>query len=123
MNWAKATLFVLILSVGWNASELVAQDDSLPAGVVAHYRSGELQHVRIEPRPAFYLEAGQVPAPDFSPGKWSAHWVGVIDILRPGRYRFEAVVRGTVRLRIGDREVLAGRAVNCPAALRGSGSS
>lgn len=86
-----------------------AQDELPPRGVVAHYSWRGLRHVRLEPRPAFYLDEAQAPAPDFGTGKWTGHWIGLIDIVRPGRYRFSARIRGRLRLRIGEQEVLSGQ--------------
>ena len=83
--------------------------DTIP-GLIAVYRQDQRQIVRIEHRPAFYYRRGEVPHPDLRVGAWSAHWIGLIDIVRPGKYRFSVRTRGRVRLRIGDQEVLSGSA-------------
>ena len=64
---------------------------------------------RLEPTVGLTLASGEAPHPQ-STGGQTFRWTGYINILLPGTYRFDAVVLGDLKVKVGDREVYAARA-------------
>ncbi len=101
-------LVVLAIATLVQSARAQATDEELEPGLVATYRAKEAVTARVEPRPAFYLGPEQSPHPELPPSNWTGHWTGRIRILRGGKYRFAAHLRGRVRVKIDDQEVLSG---------------
>ncbi len=64
--------------------------------------------VRLEPTIALALEAGESAHPALQPDGGKVVWSGYLNVLRGGSYRFQANLRGTFRLTVDGKEVLAG---------------
>ena len=62
---------------------------------------------RDEPLPALRLSAGQSPDPRLPATGWRAEWHGVLEVLHPGLYRFEAETSGELHVRIDGQAVLS----------------
>lgn len=74
--------------------------------------------VRLEPTVALALKAGETPHPKLD-GFQGATWKGYINITRPGKYAFSAnVLNGTLRVKVGGKEVLTCTADAKPAEVK-----
>jgi mono/diheme cytochrome c family protein len=118
--------------VGTAVALLFAADPARPAGVevedlrpglVAVYRDAARpprEVMQLEPTIAVSLNAGEAPHPRLAANGGTARWEGYLKIVRPGLYRFTAIVRGRFRLSIGGKEVLAGEVKEAaPATVKG----
>src|SRR5205814_2737443 len=70
-----------------------------------------------EPTIALALKAGEAPHPRLAADGGTVRWQGYIKILRAGPYRFSAMLRGSLRVSIAGKEVLAGDVKGAVAAL------
>ena len=80
-----------------------AQEDEVERirlpGLIATYRLvGHEQpaFVRMDAAPAFLLAADEAPDPRLPSQGWTAEWRGVLEVLRPGKYRFAARRNGAL---------------------------
>jgi mono/diheme cytochrome c family protein len=69
------------------------------------YGAKQFTFSRIEPTVALNLAAGEAPHPRSAGGIF--HWRGYINILQPGKYRFDAVVAGALGVEVAGKEVLS----------------
>src|SRR5688572_18672210 len=68
-----------------------AEEPSRRPGLVARYVvEGEMtpRVVRLDASPALLLASGEAPDPRLPARGWRAEWRGVLEVLRPGSYRF-----------------------------------
>jgi cbb3-type cytochrome oxidase cytochrome c subunit len=79
----------------------------LPGLIATYHPPGGDQAVftRYDATPAFLLSADEAPDPRLPSHGWTVQWRGVLEILRPGTYRFAARRTGAFELRIDDRPV------------------
>src|SRR5262245_58596944 len=81
--------------------------DDLRPGLVAVFRDGAREVVRLEPTVALNLKPGDAAHPSLSADGGTARWTGHINLIRAGDYRFAAVLHGSLKVRVGGKEVLA----------------
>ena len=77
-----------------------------PAGLVVTWRDDDRTATLPTSRLAFRLGAEESPHPQIAPERFTGHWVGRLNVVRPGKYRFTADVVGTFRLKLSGQEVL-----------------
>ena len=77
---------------------------------------------RLEPTIALFLKEGEAPHPRLDNQGASVRWEGYINITRGDAYRFRALLLGSFRLQIGDKEVFAAEVKEGKPALRESPS-
>jgi mono/diheme cytochrome c family protein len=101
-------------------------DESLPArlpGLVAVYLQPAqgIEFSRYESLPAFALRAGESPDPRLPPTGWTVRYRGVIEIQRPGKYRFALTGSGRAELSIAGQPIALSPAggANVPAGGEG----
>jgi len=91
-----------------NTAVLAVEPSELKPGLVASFQGTGGTVTRLEPTVALLLKAGESPHPKLS-GVTTAKWSGYVNITRPGKYTFSAnLVNGTLRVRVGGKEVLTG---------------
>ncbi|HEY4309814.1 MAG TPA: hypothetical protein VGN12_10220 [Pirellulales bacterium] len=107
--WLFAPFTVAILSL--TACAQGADDDDAIAvrvpgllATYAHPASG-VEFTRYEAAPAILLAAAESPDPRLPATGWHVTYSGVIEILRPGDYRFDAVANGKLSVSIAGRPV------------------
>lgn len=64
---------------------------------------------QIEPHLAFRFKADEAPHPSLSPHNLRGKFAGTLNVRRPGRYRFDAVGTGELRLVVNRQTVFEGR--------------
>jgi mono/diheme cytochrome c family protein len=93
------------------AAEPPVNAEDLRPGLIATYRDLTQPQpaavVRLEPAIALAWKVNESAHPRLGADGGTAHWQGHLNILRPGAYRFSAVLRGRVRMTVGGKEVLA----------------
>jgi len=100
-----ATLLALVLLPALvRAVEL----EDLRPGLVAVHSAGKVQVAQLEPAAALTLKADEAVHPRLAP-TGSSEWTGYVNLLRGGTYRFEAALRGKVRVQIDGKDVLGAR--------------
>ena len=83
---------------------------SLRPGLIVTYRDTQQppgEYTTTEATIAFALQANEAPHPRLAADGFSARWDGQLRVLRPGKYRFSAYLRGKLRVTVDGREVLA----------------
>lgn len=101
----------LIVTPVLAADAAIDEDDEFevpPPGLIATYTragSSEPRVTRMEPMAAVLLAADESPDPRLAPRNWTAHWSGQLQILQPGKYRFSAILAGSVKLQVGEQVV------------------
>ena len=101
-------LGLVLLRTGPSAAgeePLPAVDDEYQPGLVGTYTSGGHTIERIDPGIAFDWRDSS-PDTRLPEGRFRALWRGNLLVRQPGRYRWHAFVSGTIRVRLGGREVL-----------------
>jgi len=97
-----------VLSFGAAASAVEPSD--LKPGLVATYQdapSGQRRVTRLEPTVALALAKGETPHPRLDNGAAVA-WTGYVNVVRPGKYRFDAIVQGgQLHLQLNGHSVLS----------------
>jgi cbb3-type cytochrome oxidase cytochrome c subunit len=87
------------------------EPEELRRGLIATYRDAArptpASVVRLEPRIALALKAGETAHPRLRADGGSVAWQGYIVIPQTGDYRFAVRLRGRFRLQVAGREVLA----------------
>jgi len=91
--------------------------DDLARGLVATVTDGTTIH-RLEPTVAVALKAGEAPHPRLGSAGGKYEWKGYVNLLRAGKYRFSAQLRGAVTVRVGDATVLHAEAKDDAATLK-----
>jgi mono/diheme cytochrome c family protein len=99
------TLALFLLVVGAVRAADVNVDDLRPGLVTTHQDGSKRQVVRLEPTVALNLKAGEATHPRLAADGGGIVWKGYINILRAGNYRFQANLRGKLRLTVGGKEV------------------
>ncbi|MCE9566561.1 MAG: c-type cytochrome [Planctomycetes bacterium] len=95
-----------VLFVGSAASAVEPSD--LKPGLVASYQDANTTITRLEPTVALAFGKDQSPHPKLGELK-TVKWSGYVNITRPGKYTFSAnLVNGTLRVKVGGKEVLTG---------------
>lgn len=104
-QWVAGVGAVLVLA----ATALSAVDeDALRPGLVTTYTDpAGVEIVRLEPTVALAVKAGEAPHPRLKAEGFKIQWQGYVNTLRAGEYRFRAVLRGQVSVRIDGKEVLS----------------
>src|SRR5262249_11265639 len=100
-----AGVLALLLLAGRGA---FAEPGKLRRGlVVAHADAGKPPLVihTLDPLPVMNLKAVESPHPRLGPGGGSA-WKGFLQVAEEGEYRFEAILRGSVKLAVAGKPVL-----------------
>ena len=104
-------LGLVLLGTGPSAAAdevLPEVDDEYQPGLVGTYSSGGHTIERIDPDIAFDWKDSS-PDTRLPEGPFRAGWRGNLLVRQPGRYRWHAFFSGTIRVRLGGREVLAAR--------------
>ncbi len=78
--------------------------EELQRGLIATYSEGATI-ARLEPGVAVALKAGEAPHPRLGSSAGSYEWSGFLNLLRAGKYRFSAELRGKVTVRVGETVV------------------
>ena len=115
-------LGLVLLGTGPSAADdevLPEVDDEYQPGLVGTYSSGGHTIERIDPDIAFDWKDSS-PDTRLPEGPFRAGWRGNLLVRQPGRYRWHAFFSGTIRVRLGGREVLAARSAG-PAGPGGPG--
>src|SRR6267378_4778432 len=90
-------------------AEPEGKEEDLRPGLVATYRDtakpAPVEIVQLEPTTALALKAGEAPHPRLAADGGSVRWEGYVKILRPGPYRFRAMLRGKLRVTVGGKAV------------------
>jgi cbb3-type cytochrome oxidase cytochrome c subunit len=111
---ALALALVGTLAVALGAIPADAQDDEEAEGplrrpgIAARYYAedeSEPRITRLDDRPALLLGPHEAPDPRLPSRAWRVEWQGVLEVLRPGTYRFAVRRTGEVDLRIGGQPV------------------
>src|SRR5207249_2549567 len=63
--------------------------------------------VQLEPTIALALKSGEAPHPRLKADGGTVRYAGYLNVLRSGKYRFSAVLRGKMSVTVGGKEVLA----------------
>jgi mono/diheme cytochrome c family protein len=104
------------------AAPAVEPADLKPGLVATHHDTptGKPTVTRLEPTAAVVLGRGESTHPRLKNSGFML-WQGYVNVVRPGKYRFDATVRGgQVQVKVNNAPVLAGTADSTPAtALRG----
>jgi cytochrome c553/cytochrome c551/c552 len=87
-----------------NNAEVPVED--LRPGMVTVLRDPPVEMTRLEPIIALNLAANEALHPRLQPTGEIVQWSGYISILRPGPYRFSAMLRGNFRLQVAGKDVL-----------------
>jgi mono/diheme cytochrome c family protein len=82
--------------------------ESLRPGLVAGYRVKATEISRLEPTVALSIGADEAPHPRLQGNAGTMLWQGYVNILRPGTYRFSAMLRGKLLLEVGDKKAIVG---------------
>ncbi|HEV8604821.1 MAG TPA: hypothetical protein VGQ99_05615 [Tepidisphaeraceae bacterium] len=95
---------LIILSLLATAAH-AAKTEAPPPGLIATYSSKDFRVTTVSPSPAFILKENEAIHPQLSP-QFSAHYAGLIKIIRAGQYKFvaeaEIVIDGQ---KISDKEI------------------
>lgn len=87
-------------------AQSVRRSDLKPGLVLTLTEPNRPPLARLEPAVALTLAPNEAPHPTFAKGE-SFTWKGYINILLPGKYRFDADLAGKLRVSIGEKVVLA----------------
>jgi mono/diheme cytochrome c family protein len=105
----------------WEVKEPEVAAGDLRRGLVTTYRDNAkpnpVEITRLEPTVALSLKAGESPHPRLAADGGTAVWKGHLNVLRAGKYRFQVMLRGTFRLQVAGKEVLAGDVKDAKTAL------
>jgi mono/diheme cytochrome c family protein len=120
---AVVGLVLVLLGLGRAAARDVDVDDLQP-GLVTTYRDTAKptanEIIQLEPTIALAMKAGEASHPRLAADGGTVRWQGYIKILRPAAYRFDAVLRGELRLSVAGKIVLQGAVkAETPALLKG----
>jgi mono/diheme cytochrome c family protein len=91
--------------------------DKLRPGLVTMYRDKAVEMSRLEPTIALSLGADEAPDPRLRSEAGTIQWRGYVNILRPGTYRFSALLRGKFTVEVAGKVMLAGDVSGPRAAL------
>lgn len=104
-------LGIAFATAGLSQAEPAVNEEDLRPGLVATYRDAAkpapVEIVQLDPTIALALKAGEAPHPRLAADGGSVRWTGYLKVLRPGPYRFRALLRGGLRVTVGGMEVLA----------------
>lgn len=113
MRYSFLLASLAVLPLG-SAAQAVEPGDLKP-GLIASYTDTHASHIhaaRLEPTVAITLAKGESPHPRLENGGLMT-WEGYVNIVRPGRYRFEAnVLAGQLQVKINRSAVLTGTALS-----------
>jgi len=107
-TWWLLMLGLVLLGTGPSAADeevLSEVDDEYQPGLLGTYTSGGHTIERIDPDIAFDWKSSS-PDTRLPEGPFRALWRGNLLVRQPGRYRWHAFFSGTIRVRLGGREVL-----------------
>ncbi|HEV3119864.1 MAG TPA: hypothetical protein VGY58_22585, partial [Gemmataceae bacterium] len=120
LGWTRRKQFVVSVSFLTKVVLINRDDaDTRHPGLLTSHRDGKTEITRIEPAIAVALQAGQAAHPQLRTDEETIRWNGSINILRAGKYRFSAKLRGKFRLEIAGKEVFAGDVKEAAALRRG----
>ena len=108
---AGAAAVLLVLACAGRGRAAVPEAEDLRRGLVTVFQDDAqppVRVVRLEPTVALALKAGESAHPALQPDGGKVAWAGYLNVLRGGNYRFQANLRGTFRLTLDGKEVLAG---------------
>jgi len=98
------TLLLAFGAIPFVAMGAIVDDDETPdelrRGLRATYVAAGVEFARDEPLSIVLLAKDESPDARLKPGAWTATWQGMIDIQRPGRYRFYFRGNGAAELTI-----------------------
>jgi mono/diheme cytochrome c family protein len=105
-----AIWFVFAIASSATGAALLDDEDDAPTelrrGLLTTYKDATgVEFLRDEPLPRVLLERDESPDARLKPGAWTAQWQGLLDIQRPGRYRFSATSTGAAELKIDGQPV------------------
>ncbi|HEV3444533.1 MAG TPA: c-type cytochrome, partial [Gemmataceae bacterium] len=110
----------MILEVHWDPPIFMEADpdrQNLRAGLVATYHDKTTEISRQEHTLALSLGSTEAPDPRLQSDGGTIQWQGYVNILRPGTYRFSAMLRGNFRLQVGDKIAFTGEVKGPQASL------
>ena len=110
---AGAAAVLLVLACAGRGRAAVPEAEDLRRGLVTVFQDDAqppVQVVSLEPTIALALKAGESAHPSLQADGGKVVWTGYLNVLRGGNYRFQANLRGTFRLTLDGKEVLAGAA-------------
>lgn len=110
-------LFVALASANLAPAQSVTRADLKPGLVftAAGAKPGET-YTRIDPAVALTLAPGEAVHPRLA-GEQSFTWAGYLNVITPGKYKFDAVLLGKLAVTVGGKPVLSAEAAgNDPAA-------
>jgi hypothetical protein len=111
MRYSFLLASLAVLPLG-SASHAVEPGDLRP-GLIASFtdtHASDIHTARLEPTVAISLARGESPHPRLENGGLMT-WEGYVNIVRPGKYRFEAnVLAGQLQVKINRKAVLTGTA-------------
>ncbi len=84
--------------------------EDLAPGLVTTYHDGAkppVEVVRLEPVIAASWKAGETAHPRLAPDDNTVTWQGYLNVLRAGKYKFSAMLRGKVAVLVDGKDVLA----------------
>jgi mono/diheme cytochrome c family protein len=108
-----ATIVLSLAAPGMlaGAGDPPVEPDELRPGLVTIYRDTAkptpAEFGQLEPTIALHWKANESAHPRLAADGGTVRWEGYINILRAGVYRFSARLRGTFRLRVDGKEMLA----------------
>jgi mono/diheme cytochrome c family protein len=127
--WGQSAQFgvavgLVLVSVGAAGAAGDIDADNLRPGLVTTYRDAAtptpVEIVQLEPTIALALKADEAPHPRLAAGGGTVRWQGYLQVPRPGAYRFDARLRGRLRLTVAGKAVLEGEVkAETPALLKG----
>lgn len=100
-----ALAFILTIAGRGRAADIDV-DDLRPGLVTTHRDAAQREIMWLEPTIAMFLKAGESAHPRLDALGGGTRWEGYVNVLRPGNYRFNAVIRGRFQLRVADKEAL-----------------
>ncbi|MGL6095234.1 MAG: hypothetical protein ACRC7O_05445 [Fimbriiglobus sp.] len=103
-------LLALVAAVGLPPAlfaQPVTRADLAPGLVFAATDAGGATITRLEPTVALTLSAGEAAHPRSSGGE-TFTWDGYINVLIPGKYKFDATLLGKLTVKVGEKVVFAG---------------
>lgn len=111
-------LLGIAIVVGALVSRAVADENDEDAwpmrlpGLIARFAHPEsgVEFTRYEAAPALLLSGEESPDPRLPANGWQVIYRGVIESLRPGKYRFDAQLTGKAELSIGKERITFGNA-------------
>ena len=109
---AIAVADILLASTAISAADMPSATAEEPPerlpGLFARYTDLADQPIflRYDAQPAFRLDRGEAPDPRLPKKNWRVVWTGVINVKRPGTYRFSATHSGGLFVSVRDYSVL-----------------